>query len=129
MLFSLAAGVAIFGGLWLLGGPVVELLYGSAYAETVALLPWMALMCLPWSMAQAVLISLTAGASRLGLIVAVGAAIMQLVGFIVALPDVFFAIGLNGLTGALTLIAFYVAHLVRSRPARTAPVERTALRD
>lgn len=112
--FTLVTGVLIFGGVWLLGGPIVQLLYGSDYAATAAFLPWMALMCLPWSMAQAVLISLTAGASRIGLVMAVLAAALQLGSFMIALPDVLLAIGLNGLVGLLTLVAFYVAHLLRS---------------
>ncbi|QAY74577.1 hypothetical protein ET445_15790 [Agromyces protaetiae] len=116
LVFTLVTGIAISGGLWLLGGPIVDLLYGPAYAETVGLLPWMALMCLPWSMAQAVLISLTAGASRLGLVIALGAALLQLAGFLVALPDILLAIALNGASGTLALVAFYIAHLVRSRP-------------
>lgn len=112
--FTLATGLLIFAGVLLLGGPIVDLLYGPEYAATVAFLPWMALMSLPWSMAQAVLISLTAGASRLGLAMAVLAAALQFAGFMIALPDVHLAIILNGTVGVITLVAFYVAHLLRS---------------
>lgn len=113
--FTFATGLLIFVGVWVLGGPIITLLYGPDYSPTIALLPWMSLMCLPWSMTQAVLISLTAGASRLGLAMAALAALLQLGAFMIALPDLHLAITLNGLVGLTTLAAFYAAHLFRSR--------------
>jgi O-antigen/teichoic acid export membrane protein len=120
--FTLVTGALIFAGVWVLGGPIVQLLYGPDYVETAAFLPWMALMCLPWSMAQAVLISLTAGSSRAGLAIATIAAALQLAAFMFALPDVSLAIGLNGAVGVVALIAFYIAHLFRSHGPGDSPV-------
>jgi O-antigen/teichoic acid export membrane protein len=126
--FTLVTGALIFAGVWVLGGPIVQLLYGADYAATAAFLPWMALMCLPWSMAQAVLISLTAGSSRLGLVMAIVAAALQLTAFMVALPDVNLAIGLNAAVGVVTLIAFYAAHLFRSHSSESPATDESTTR-
>jgi O-antigen/teichoic acid export membrane protein len=67
----LVAGVVLAAGVWLVGDPVVRLLFGTGYALAADLLPWMAVAYLPWALAQGLLIRLTASASGEALVVLV----------------------------------------------------------
>ncbi|TFC90413.1 MULTISPECIES: hypothetical protein [Cryobacterium] len=110
------SGVAMFLLVLVAGEPLVGILFGAGYELAVAYLPWLALMWLPWAMALAVLVRVTAAASKAGLIVLLVAAVAQWVGATSLLPSVPAMMIFNGSLGALTLAALFLIHLARTRP-------------
>jgi len=126
---NLALAVTALGGLVILavfvvaGRLVVTILFGEGYEGTVALLPWMALTWIPWAMTQAILVRITAFASKPGLAVLLVAAATQWIGATMVLPDVRAMITLNGVIGVATLFLLYAIHL---RAARSDVVPATS---
>ena len=94
---------------------IVSLLFGKGYELTVGFLPALALMWLPWAMAQAVLVRITSFASKAGLAVLLVAAVVQWVGDTALLPDITAMIVLNGSLGVLALGSLFVIHLYAVR--------------
>jgi O-antigen/teichoic acid export membrane protein len=111
----LAAGLAVAAAVAVLGDALVRLLFGAGYDLAADLLPWMAIAYLPWALAQGLLISLTAAASRQALAVLVAAAVVQWVAASLLLPDVRAMIAGIGVIGVVTTAALFVLHLRQSR--------------
>lgn len=110
----LASGLAAAAGVSLLGDFLVRLLFGPGYDLAAELLPWMAIAYLPWALAQGLLISLTASASRHALGVLVAAAVVQWVAASILLPDIHAMIVGIGVIGLVTTAALFVLHLRQS---------------
>jgi O-antigen/teichoic acid export membrane protein len=110
----LASGLAAAAGVALLGDFLVRLLFGPGYDLAAELLPWMAIAYLPWALAQGLLISLTASASRHALGVLVAAAVVQWVAASILLPDIHAMIVGIGVIGLVTTAALFVLHLRQS---------------
>lgn len=117
---TFAGGLLIFLILYLAGGLIVSILFGKGYGLTVGFLPSLALMWLPWAMAQAVLVRVTSFASKAGVAVLLVAAVVQWVGDTALLPDINAMIVLNGSLGVLALASLFAIHLyvVRSDKKR-----------
>jgi O-antigen/teichoic acid export membrane protein len=111
----LAAGLAAAAAVAVLGDLLVGLLFGAGYDLAADLLPWMAVAYLPWALAQGLLISLTASASRQALAVLVTAAVVQWIAASVLLPDIRAMIAGIGVIGLVTTAALFVLHLRQSR--------------
>lgn len=118
---TFVAGVVIAGVLWFGGSPITRLLFGDAYSETAQLLPAMALSWIPWAMTQAILVRITAVASRWGLVVLVSAATVQWVGAKLALPNLDAMIVVNGVVGITAFVLLFAIHLRASRANYIAP--------
>jgi O-antigen/teichoic acid export membrane protein len=111
----LTSGLASAGVVVLFGDTLVRLLFGPGYDLSAQLLPWMAIAYLPWALAQGLLISLTARASRSALMVLVAAAVVQWIAASLLLPDVRAMIAAIGIIGVLTTATLFVLHLRQSR--------------
>ncbi|TFD22885.1 hypothetical protein E3T32_05950 [Cryobacterium sp. TMT2-23] len=109
------SGAAMFLLVLLAGGPLVRVLFGPGYELAIVYLPWLALMWLPWAMSLAVLVRITAAASKAGLVVLIIAAAAQWAGATSLLPDVAAMMIFNGSLGVLTLAALFSIHLARTR--------------
>lgn len=114
---TLTCGIALFLGVLLLGPWLISILYPGDYSQAAALLPWLALMWLPWAAAQSVLIRTTAAASYGGLAVLIGAVLAQWTLVSLVLPNVYVMMAVNGLVGLLALAGLFLLHLRASRPA------------
>jgi len=108
-------GLAIAGVLAISGEPITKLVFGGKYTDTADLLPLMALAWIPWAMTQAILVRITAVASRVGLLVLVVAAVVQWFGAKWLLPNLDAMITLNGAVGLVTFVLLFVIHLRASR--------------
>ncbi len=118
---TVVAGVIIAGVLWV-GGPfITALLFGDAYDQTAELLPAMALSWIPWAMTQAILVRITAVASRWGLAVLVTAAAVQWIGAKMVLPNLDAMIAVNGVVGLTSFALLFAIHLKASREPPLAP--------
>jgi O-antigen/teichoic acid export membrane protein len=102
-----------------IGDTLVRLLFGTGYALAAELLPWMAVAYLPWALAQGLLISLTATASRQALAVLVAAAVVQWLAASLLLPDVRAMIAGIGGVGVVTTASLFGLHMRQSRSAPT----------
>lgn len=111
----LASGLGLAALVALFGDTLVALLFGPGYDLAAEILPWMAIAYLPWALAQGLLISLTASASRSALAVLVAAAVVQWIAASVLLPDIEAMIAGIGIIGVLTTATLFVLHLRRSR--------------
>jgi O-antigen/teichoic acid export membrane protein len=109
----LVSGIALALGLGILGDLLVRLLFGGGYEHAAELLPWTALAYLPWALAQGLLISLTARASRGALAVLLAAGVVQWISATVFLPDVRAMIAAIGVTGLVTAASLFALHLRR----------------
>ena len=107
----LASGLGLALFVRLFGDILVGLLFGSGYHLAAQILPWMALAYLPWALAQGLLISLTARASRGALAILLAAAVAQWVSATVFLPDVKAMITAIGVTGLVATGALFALHL------------------
>ena len=108
---TFGGGLVIYLALLLAGDLIVSILFGTRYALTVAFLPALALMWLPWAMAQAILVRVTSIASKAALAVLVLAAIAQWIGAKAFLPDVSAMIVVNGSIGVVTLCSLFAIHI------------------
>jgi O-antigen/teichoic acid export membrane protein len=113
----LAAGLGVAVAVALFGDALVRILFGSGYGPAADLLPWMAIAYLPWALAQGLLISLTAAASRRALAVLLAACVAQWWAASLVLPDVLTMIAAIGCIGAVTTAALFALHLRQSRSA------------
>jgi O-antigen/teichoic acid export membrane protein len=111
----LAAGLAVAAAVSVLGDTLVSILFGAGYDLAADLLPWMAVAYLPWALAQGLLISLTATASRQALAVLVAAAVVQWVAASILLPDIRAMIAGIGVIGVVTTAILFVLHWRQSR--------------
>ncbi|WP_323986360.1 MATE family efflux transporter [Microbacterium plantarum] len=99
------------------GGPIIDLLYGPAYASAVSLLVPVVAAYIPWIILQGLLIQLIADASRLAAVSLCAAVVVQALAFVRFLPDVAFALTAFGVLGAIlcaVLIVVVVAKVNRS---------------
>jgi O-antigen/teichoic acid export membrane protein len=103
-------GAGAFVGLLLFSAPVTLLLFGKGYDLTVQYLPWMALAYLPWAMSQGLLIRLTAIASKSSLVIFLIAAVVQWVGALMLLPNIFGMIVLIGALGCAVFACLVLIH-------------------
>lgn len=103
---------------WLFGGPVVHLLYGSKYGETAGLLVGFSIAWIPWALAQGILVRITAAASKVGLVAIVVAAAAQWVFAVATLPDITAWLVANGLVGTFVFLCLYGAHWMLLRRGR-----------
>jgi len=111
------SGLVIFAALAVFGRPIVSLLYGPGFEATVQLLPALALMWLPWAMTQAVLVRITAMASKSALVMLIAAAPVQWVVTTLVLPDVALMIAVNTAIGWVTfMVLFAIHHFSARRP-------------
>lgn len=118
---TVAAGLVIAGVLWVGGAFITALLFGDEYGQTAKLLPAMALAWIPWAMTQAILVRITAVASRWGLLVLVVAAAAQWIGAKTVLPNLDAMIAVNGVVGLAAFALLFVIHLNASREPAIAP--------
>ena len=102
------SGLALAAVFWLFGDLIVRLLYGAAFAQSGGLLFKLSLAYLPWIMAWSVYIRLIARASRPAVAVLVVAAILQGIGFWLAVPDVTALMWVQAVIGVAVLISFFV---------------------
>lgn len=107
---TFVSGLLMFGLVTVAGERIVAILFGAAYDASAELLPLMALMWIPWAMAQGLLIRLTASSSRGGLLILVAAIGVQWVGSTLLLPDLPAMIILNGAVGFLALAGLFAIH-------------------
>ncbi len=121
-----AGGLVILAVFALAGGSIVNVLFGPGYEGTIALLPWMALTWVPWAMTQAILVRITAFASRAGLAVLLVAAATQWIGATIVLPDVMAMIALNGSIGVATLCLLFTIHIRAARSTAESSTLRTS---
>jgi O-antigen/teichoic acid export membrane protein len=115
---TLVSGIALALVFWLAADFVTRLVYGASFGEGSEFLVPLALVYLPWITAQAVLIKLTADASRVAALVAVGAVACQVVGFAIVIPDVNALMWVQGILGTVVVVAFTVLAM---KPARSVP--------
>ena len=109
------AGLFIAGVLWIGSSFITGLIFGGKYGQTAELLPAMALSWIPWAMTQAILVRITAVASRWGLAVLVIAAAVQWCGAKTVLPNLHAMIALNGAVGVASFALLFAIHLNASR--------------
>lgn len=109
------AGLVIAGVLWMGSSFITALVFGDKYGQTAELLPAMALSWIPWAMTQAILVRITAVASRWGLAVLVTAAAVQWIGAKTVLPNLDAMIALNGAVGLASFALLFFIHLRASR--------------
>lgn len=112
---TLIGGLLILGVLTLFGAPIVTLLFGDRYTMTADILPVFVLAWLPWALAQAMLVRITAAASRTGLGVLLICASAQWLGAQLLLPDLTAMIVINGVIGTVVLVTLFGIHLLRAR--------------
>lgn len=121
----LTVGVTVVGGvlvalaLALIAAPVVTILFGDAYASTIAILPLLAFSFVPWATAQAVLIRTTAVASRFGLVVVIVAVVGQLILGLLVLPVIEQYILANAILGTITALLLLLDALRDTAPLRS----------
>lgn len=123
------SGIAMFVLVAVAGELLVSILFGSEYHLSVTYLPGMALMWLPWAMSLALLMRITAVASKSGLVVLVLVAAAQWVGASALLPDVFAMMFFNGLLGTGTLVGLFVIHVVTAKTPQVTATARTPEND
>ena len=113
------AGLAMAGVVALWGSSIV-LVFGGGYGQASELLVPLALAWIPWTMAQSLLIRITAASSRVALaLLVVIAAVQWGIGRLV-LPDLHQFIAFNAGVGAAALAVLYSVHLVLLRKASRA---------
>lgn len=118
------SGIAMFV-LVLLAGPfLVSLLFGPEFRLSSDFLPGMALMWLPWAMSLALLVRITAVASKSGLALLVVVAATQWIGATALLPDILAMMIFNGLVGTATLAVLFIIHILAARTPASNPVSR-----
>lgn len=101
----------------LLAGDVVAGFFGQGYDRTGELLPVLALAWIPWAMAQALLIRLTAVASRPGVAVLVVLALVQWFVGREVLTSIERFVAFNAGVAGATMLSFAAIHLVLVRRA------------
>ncbi|WP_157981684.1 polysaccharide biosynthesis protein [Protaetiibacter intestinalis] len=112
---TVLCGLLMVLATWLFGPWLVGVLYPESYALTSQLLPWMALMWLPWAAAQGVLVRITAARSRAGMVIVLLVVALQTAVALLTLHDLeAFMLG-YGLTGLAALIALFAVHAATSR--------------
>lgn len=101
---------------FVLTGPwLIDLLYGTAYADASTLLVPVALAYAPWMAAQGMLIKMTSTASKGGAAVLVVAVLIQWLAFQFLVPDIAGMLSWFAGIGVVTLVAFLVLDALRSR--------------
>ncbi len=115
LLTVLVGGASMLLAVTFFGGPIVAILFGSGYSMAAEFLPWLTLAYLPWAMAQGLLIRLTASGSRRALIVLLGACVAEWTAASFLLPNVQAMIAAIGGIGGITLLLFFVQHLITSK--------------
>jgi len=120
------AGVALALTFWLIGDVVVRIVYGASFSDGADLLLPLALVYLPWTIAQSVLIRLTAEASRMAALTVVVVAVVQLLGFLLAVPDVAAVLWVQAALGVAVLAIFLLLVRRLNRPPIVTPDEERA---
>lgn len=109
------SSVLFFVVFLLTGEPIVRVLFGESYIDSASLLPWLALMWLPWAMSQALLIRLTAIASKVAATALTLTAVIQIIGASLTLPDLYQFMFFNGILGSVTFFALLLTERVWHR--------------
>ncbi|GIG20175.1 hypothetical protein Cch01nite_08990 [Cellulomonas chitinilytica] len=120
-----ASGLLLTLVFWVAGDFIANLVYGPGFEDTGTFLVPLSLVYLPWMVAQAVLIRLTADASRPAAVTVLVAIAVQAVGFTLALPDVTTLMWIQAAVGAAVLGAFLL--LVRRANTTTPPLQERTL--
>ena len=123
------SGMAMFVLVFVAGELLVSVLFGAEYHLSVAFLPGMALMWLPWAMSLALLMRITAAASKSGLIVLALVAATQWTGATAILPDIFGMMFFNGLVGTATLAVLFTIHILTAKTAQITAAARALEND
>ncbi|MFF1878068.1 lipopolysaccharide biosynthesis protein [Leifsonia sp. NPDC058230] len=124
---TLASGLLMLAVVSIAGDLIVHILFGAGYSASVQYLPLFALTWIPWALAQAILIRITASASLVGVGVLVIAIVAQYVGALIVLPDVMAMMILNGCVGLFAFGAMYVVHLLTGRKLTVRSAEQAGL--
>jgi O-antigen/teichoic acid export membrane protein len=119
---TFASGLAMLALVTVAGDLIVRILFGASYASTDQYLSLFALTWIPWALAQAILIRITASASRLGVIILAIAAAAQYIGAMVVLPDVARMMIVNGSVGLFAFLAMYLLHVIAGRRLAAAAI-------
>jgi O-antigen/teichoic acid export membrane protein len=119
---TFASGLAMLALVTVAGDLIVRILFGASYASTDQYLSLFALTWIPWALAQAILIRITASASRLGVIILAIAAAAQYIGAMMVLPDVARMMIVNGSVGLFAFLAMYLLHVIAGRRLAAAAI-------
>lgn len=119
---TLGASVVLLGVV-VLARDLLARVFGAGYDLTAELLPVLAVSWIPWALAQALLIRLTAAESSTAIAVVVGLALLQWFGGTLVLPSLEGFVWFNGAVGAATFVAFLVVHLLLARRGAPAPAD------
>ncbi|MGC0368031.1 lipopolysaccharide biosynthesis protein [Microbacterium sp. SLBN-111] len=120
LLASAAAAVAVVVVFLLIGGPLIDVLYGSAYAEAKSLLLPVAIAYVPWIVLQGLLIQLISDASRAAavvLVIAVGVQAAVFFAFLPAMGPALIGFGVLGAVLCAVLLLTIGQRLARVRRA------------
>lgn len=120
LVITSVSAVLVFMVFFAFGNPIIQLLYGDAYAPGATLLPWMSLMWLPWVLVQTALIPLTAFASKAAVIVLLFGALAQWITASFCLPNLGLFMTLNGVLGSVIFAGLlFLQRLYRQQSARS----------
>src|SRR5262249_38401508 len=120
---------------WFLGDFIARILYGAAFAESGDLLFKLSLAYLPWITAWGVFIRLIARGSRPAVVVLAVAAVLQLTGFLIAVPDrpallwvpaVTALLWVQAIIGIAVLVSFFVLVRLLDRPTSAPSIAAAA---
>jgi len=123
---TVGCGLAVTAVFWFFGDLIARLLYGAAFTSTGELLFLLSLAYLPWITAWGVFIRLIARGSRPAVVVLVIATVLQIAGYLAAVPNVTALIWVQAVMGIAVLIGFFVLVRLLDRPTDASAQELSA---
>lgn len=122
---TVLSGIAMFLVMLLFGDLIVGLLYGKDYSLTQQLVVPFALAWIPWALAQAVLVRITAASSRTALGAVLAIIVVQAGLALLTLPSIPLWLTANGIAGLVLFGALFAVHvrLLRRGSAAESPDE------
>jgi O-antigen/teichoic acid export membrane protein len=123
---TVGCGLAVTAVFWFFGDLIARLLYGAAFTSTGELLFLLSLAYLPWITAWGVFIRLIARGSRPAVVVLVIATVLQVAGYLAAVPNVTALIWVQAVMGIAVLIGFFVLVRLLDRPTDASAQELSA---
>lgn len=115
LLATTAGGLAMIVVALIAGEFITRLLFGPGYGASAEILPWVAVMWLPWAVAQAALIRALAIASLPALLGLGVGVVVQWLAVSSLLPDLGAALVANGVVGALVAGWLFLIHVLEHR--------------
>ena len=106
LILALSVSVLMLVLFGLLGTQITGILYGSKYDFSNGLLVWLTLAYLPWTLAQVVLIELTAKASMSGLFLLLTFTIVEVTAAVWVLPNISQMLWVIGILGFIVFLTF-----------------------